>query len=329
MNRDCLCATTPARRLRTGSRLVGLMLLTSAAVAPSQAAFDPGLATPTAMVFGRDQGIPFHSVRAVAVDPHAQEFFVADGGRHEIAAFDLGGQPLGSFVHRVPDSRGRLVDGTPMALAVDVEGNLLVADERVPWVDVLDFRGRPVARLQAADAGAAGFEAGAIAVGPDGSIFVATRGDSARVHRFSSRYEHQGSWGVAGVDSGQIGAITGIAVAADGRVFLSCALTTLAVQSFDADGRFLGGFGLHELGDGNFSLPSGVAVTADGRLWVADQVRQVVNVFDPTGSYVGMFGGLGTAPGEFQYPSALASDGGGLLVVAERVGNRVQVWRTR
>lgn len=323
--------TSPGTPMRRGrGRRWGLTLAASLIASSSHAALDGSLASPTAMVFGRDQGIPFHSIRAIAVDPRAQEFFVADGGRHEVAAFDMSGRPLGAFVHRVPDARGRLVDGTPMWLAVDYEGNLLISDERVPWVDVVDFRGRPVARLEAPqEPGRPAFEAGAIAVGPDGGIFVASRDDSGRVHRFTARYEPQGSWGVAGADSGQIGAITGIAVAADGRVFLSCALTRLAVQSFDAEGRFLGGFGLHDLGEGNFSLPSGVAVTADGRLWVADQIRQVVNVFQVSGSYVGMFGGLGTAPGEFQYPSALASDGGGLLVVAERVGNRVQVWRTR
>jgi len=307
-----------------------LVLIGIAWASVVHAEFDPSQATPTAVVYGRDQGISFGALRGVAVDARAREIFIADAGRHEIVAVDTLGRALGWFIHQVPDARGRLIDGTPTWLAVDREGYLLVSDERAPWVDVMDFRGRSVARLDCpAEVDPRGLQAGAIAVAPDGVIYVASRGDSGRVHRFGPGYEYQGSWGVAGTDSGHVGGITGMAVGADGLVFVSSGLARLAVQVFDADGRFLGGFGLHDLGEGNFSMPAGVAATADGRVWVTDEIRQVVNVFSPAGSYMGMFGGMGTAPGSFRYPSALASDGGGLLVVAERVGNRVQVWRTR
>jgi DNA-binding beta-propeller fold protein YncE len=301
-----------------------------AVVAEAVAALSGSLAAPKVILYGRDKGVPFHTLRGVAMDPTAGEIYVADAGRHEVVIFDTSGNLRGSFIHRVPGPDGPPVDGVPMWLAADGTGNLLISDERVPFVSVVDFRGRPLARLEVPAAGdSPRFEAGAIAIAPNGDILVASRGDVGRVQRFSSRYQHLGSWGVAGTDSGQIGSITGITVAADGRVFLTCALTRYAVQVFDPDGRFLAGFGTHDLGEGTFSMPSGVAATADGRLWVVDQVRQVVQVFSQSGSFVGMFGGLGTAPGEFKYPSALASDGGGLLVVAERVGNRVQVWRTR
>ena len=327
----------PARRTRVtpvgGWIPLGFVVLCGGLLFPVTAApadVDPTLANPKVVVAARERDVPFHSLRGVAIDRGVGEIYVADGGRHEVVTYDTSGNLRGSFIHQVPGLGGTRVDGVPTWLAADREGHLLVSDDLVPFVDVVDFRGRSVARLEVPSEGdSTPFEAGAIAVTPSGDILVASRGKFGRVHRFSPRYQHLGRWGDAGMDAGQIGSITGIAAAADGRVFLTCAIARYAVHMFDADGRYLGGFGTHDLGGGTFSMPSGVATTDDGRLWVVDQVRQVVQVFNQSGSYLGMFGGLGTAPGEFRYPSALASDGGGLLVVAERVGNRVQVWRTR
>lgn len=305
-----------------------LAVLALAAVAAAE--ISHSLAIPRAIMAGRDLGVPFHTLQGIAIDPAHGEVVVTDPGRHEVVTFDSTGNLLGWFVHRVTLPDGRIVDGDPTWVAIDRSGNLLVADTRVTWVDVLDLRGRSIGRLELPGA-ERGFDfgAGVIAVAPDGDILVATRGAEARIHRFDSGHQHIGEWGVAGTDSGRIAAVTGIAVSPDGRVHVACATTSLAVQVFDAEGRFEKGFGLHDIGPGNFSLPSGIVVTADGRTWVADEIRQVVQVFDPAGNYVGMMGGLGTAPGEFRYPRALASDGRDLLATAERVGNRVQVWRTR
>lgn len=308
--------------------LIGSMALPLAKPVGAQISYT--LAVPRAIFGGRDLGVPFHSLHGIAIDPARGDVVVTDTGRHEVVSFDSTGNTLGWFIHRVQLADGRTIDGDPAWIAVDRSGNLLVTDLQVPWVDVLDVRGRSIAHLELPGAGRVYADgAGVLAVTSTGDILVATRGDSARIHRFNADHEYLGAWGVAGTDSGRIAAVTGIAVSPDGRVHVSCATTSLAVQVFDAEGRFEGGFGAHDIGPGNFSLPSGIVVTADGRSWVADEIRQVVQVFDPAGKYVGMMGGLGTAPGEFRYPRALASDSHDLLAVAERVGNRVQVWRTR
>jgi DNA-binding beta-propeller fold protein YncE len=214
---------------------------------------------------------------------------------------------------------------------VDRDGRIYVSDTRVSWVDVLTVRGKSVARLElpAPDDDPFTSGAGAIAIDRDGTIFVATRGDSGRVHVFDSNFRHVSTWGTPGTEPGQMSMITGIAVGPDGRVAVCCVSTKLAVQIYDRTGTYLAGFGVHDQGAANFSLPSGVTYTADGRLWVLDGIRQTVSVFSGTGALEGLVGGMGQGPGQFQYPCALASDGRELLVVAERVGNRVQVLRTR
>jgi DNA-binding beta-propeller fold protein YncE len=287
-------------------------------------------AVPRAAVGGRDMGIPFANLSCVAVNPRHGEILAADQGRGEIATFDTLGVPLGFFVHSVPGPDGAPRDGRPAFLAVDGDGRLLVSDLEAPFVDVLDVRGRSLGRLELpGDSLDFGDGPGAIAVGPDGRIFVASRGHRGRIHVFGPDHAHRGSWGEAGQDSARIADVTGLAVDARHRVWIACASTRLCVQVFDDAGRFAFGFGLHDMGPRNFSLPSGIALTSDGRVWVGDGIRHIVQVFDSQGTHLGPIGGLGNGPGDLQYPCALATDGRDLLVVAERVGKRFQVWRTR
>ncbi|OGF14871.1 MAG: hypothetical protein A2W00_05850 [Candidatus Eisenbacteria bacterium RBG_16_71_46] len=306
--------------------LLGLLVALAAVAAAAQPT-----AKPYTAFYGRDLSVPFMMIGGVAVDSLHGEILVSDNGRHEVAAFDTNGVLLGMFLHEVPGPDGALIDGMPSQLAIDRRGRILLSDQRVSWVDVLDVRGRPVARLDlpAPDDDPLKSGAGALAVRPDGTILVATRGDSGRVYVFDRDYRRIGAWGVPGADSGQLSAITGIAVTPDLRTVVTCLKTRYAVQIFDPAGACLQGFGVHDHGPGNFSFPSGVTVTADGRIWVSDGLRQVVQVFDSAGTLVEMVGGAGNGPGEFLNPCALASDGRELLAVAERVGNRIQVMRAR
>lgn len=330
---------TPPRRPPIGARwpsaagalLPGVLALACSLLisgtAPGQGA---PLAVPTALVGGRDMGIPFHSLAGVAVDPAHGEIHAADAGRHEITTFDTAGALLGSFVHVLTGPDGARVDGRPNWLAVDRAGRLLVADLDATWVDVLDVRGRPVGRIELpGDAVGLDNGPGPLAAAPDGRLFVASRGHEGRVHVFGPDLRHLATWGEPGRDSTQLSGITGLGVDPEGRVWVTCAGTRLCVQVFDDAGRYQFGFGLHDMGPENFSLPAGVAFTADGRAWIGDEIRQTVQVYDRTGAYLGVIGGMGNRPGQFQFPRALASDGRSMLVVAERVGNRFQVWRSR
>jgi DNA-binding beta-propeller fold protein YncE len=273
------------------------------------------------------RGELFVRPRAVALDVLNAEVIVANTGLGRIEFFDYRTWPRGFFTHAVPGPDGRPLAGEPFALALTHDGELLVSDLKARYVDVLNFRGRSRTQLvlPAPDDTAGGlFGPGAIAVAPDGRVFVASRG-AGRVHVFDAALKYVTSWGVTGRDSLQLAAITALAVDSAGRVFVACASNALAVQVFSATGEFAFGFGLHDLGPGNFSLPSGLAFTAGGRVCVSDAIRQVVQVFDSGGTFLGAVGGAGVGPGEFREPSALAGDGHGLLALAEKSGGRFQV----
>jgi DNA-binding beta-propeller fold protein YncE len=275
-----------------------------------------------------NQAEEFVAPMAVAVDTVHREIVVANTGRSRVEFFDLKAFPLGWFVHQVPGDDGQRTNGSPRFVAADLEGNVLVSDLLVPWVDVVDYRGRPVTRLSLPapdDTASADNGAGAIAVTPDGHILVASRGKQGRVYVFDRDYHYVSTWGTPGSKPGELSGITGMTVTPQGDVIVTAYATELAVQVFDAAGTFRHGFGVHDIGPGNFSVPAGVTVTADGRIWVVDSIRQNIQVFDSNGRFLGMLGAAGQGPGEFSNPSALASDGRGLLTVTEQMGRRLQL----
>lgn len=304
-------------------------LLAVLAFAPAHGAVGPEILSAQVFTSGPSD-VPFGSPRGIAIHSAMGEVLVANSGQRRIEIFDLDGRRRGHFVHRVRGESGALEQGVPVGLAIDGAGRLLVVDNLAAYVDVLDFRGRSVARLDLAAPGCpASARATAVAVGASGEILVATGGPEGRIYRFDRNYRPLGCWGEAGPAPGRLAGVTGLALLPDGRVVVAGALSDFAVQIFSDRGEFLAGFGVHDVGPGNFSLPSGVATTQDGRIWVTDEIRQVIQVFDSTGRFLGMVGSGGVAPGQFQYPSALASDGEGRLAVTERVGNRFQLLRIR
>jgi sugar lactone lactonase YvrE len=214
-----------------------------------------------------------------------------------------------------------MLDGSPVALAFDRSGRLLVVDHSAPYVDVLDRRGRPVARLEIP-----GGHPAAVAVGADGTIYVGTTVEAARVHRFRRDYTADGTWGADGTAPGLLSDIAALAVLGDTAVAVACERSDLVIQIFSPAGEFRRGFGTHEVGDGNFSLPSAMAATPDGRLWVLDGIRRTLQVFDAQGSLLAVAPGSGTALGNFDHPSGLACDGRGSLAVTDRAIGRVQVF---
>ena len=306
------------------SALMACGLLVNAARAN---ALDAPEVVPRLVVYGPALGVSLNAPGGIAIDDKRGEIMVANTGARRIEVYSLNGRLRTHFTHRVRGRDGNSLPGQPAGLLIDPAGHTLVVDGLASYVDVLDFRGRALARLDLGRPGAglpAANTVAGVAVAPNGELLVASGDDTARVYRFDARYRPLGCWEPRGNGS-RVSGVRGIAVLPDGRCVLACAASKTVVKIFAAGGGFENAFGSHEVRPGNFSNPSGLAVTKDGRIWVSDEIRQSVQVFDADGTFLGAVSGAR----EFNYPSAIATDGASLLAVTERVGNRFQLLKIR
>ena len=166
-----------------------------------------------------------------------------------------------------------------------------------------------------------------VAVGPDGSVFVAdTRYN--RIQKFTSGYllfegEFVRKWGTEGTGDGEFDYPRGVAVASDGSVYVADTRNN-RIQKFTSEGVFVSKWGTGDSGDGEFNHPYGVAVAFDGSVYVSDRNNSRIQQFTSEGVFVGKWGAEGTGDGEFLGPEGVAVASDGSVYVAESEGNRIQ-----
>jgi sugar lactone lactonase YvrE len=233
------------------------------------------------------------------------------GERGHVRRLSLDGQVLEQL-------SGRL-DVPIDALTQDDQGAIYLA-ERSPHVDVLTPDGSFTTLIDLV-----GQYAGGVALDGAGNAYTTQRPDviprdnppQAVVVAALADGSVQATWGPAGHDPGQFGALAwGVALDANGNIYVADTANN-RIQSFAADGTLLSTWdGLHG--------PTGIALDAAGNLYVADTDANRIVELAPDGTELGSWGNWGSALGQLWQPQGIAVDPNqGRLYVADTLNNRV------
>jgi tripartite motif-containing protein 71 len=171
-----------------------------------------------------------------------------------------------------PGAAGALLE--PLGVALSPSGAVVyVADGGAKQVMRFSSSDRPLGRL-----GSVALDRPvAVAVAPDGAVYVADAG-LRRVFELSPAGVLLAAWGGPGSGPGRFEAPSGVAVDSAGDVFVSDRQLD-RVQKFSPGGHLLAVWGAPGGGAGQLSLPNGLAVTCRGDVLVADTANNRVQVF--------------------------------------------------
>lgn len=151
---------------------------------------------------------------------------------------------------------------------------------------------------------------------PDGSFFVADGYVNSRIVKFDRDGRYLMSWGVKGIEPGQLNLPHAIDVDRNRRVYVADAHNS-RIQVFDENGRFLDQWP-------NVWRPDFIMVSADQHLWIAAGATDMMLKFDLNGKLLEAWGTPGTSPGAFQDIHGFGVDSSGTFYAAEAAGGRTQ-----
>jgi uncharacterized protein (TIGR03663 family) len=174
----------------------------------------------------------------------------------------------------------------PRAIAIAADGSLYIADSQnhrvqhlSPAGEVLHTWGSFGDVTQGSAPGGTFNEPWGIAVGPDGSVYVADTWNH-RIQKFTADGQFLKMWGVFGQANTpeEMWGPRDIVVDGQGRVFVADTGNKRIVV-FDSEGNFLTQFGEGGYAPGQLDEPVGLALSTEGAIYVADTWNQRVQAF--------------------------------------------------
>lgn len=213
----------------------------------------------------------------------------------------------------------------PYGIAVDSQGKLYVADQKVGAIFIFD-----TGETKSVDMIKNGVHAHfvriiGLAMDDNDRLFAS---DPGLRHVLVFNKDHKAE----DVITEGLASPGGLAIDTKNRFLYVADVDLDQVLVYDADTlkllRKIGTTGHnHELTTpGDFSKPAGVAVDAEGNLYVADTMNNRIEIFDADGQFVSTFGKAGDGPGYFARPKGVAIDSDGHIWVADGMQDRVQVF---
>ena len=162
-----------------------------------------------------------------------------------------------------------------------------------------------------------------VAVGPDGTLYVLSRGNDGaggvvapnkRIGKVTMDEQFLGDFGRE-----QLTFPSSLAVDSESNVYCSDEYEKV-VKIFDVDGQLTTEWD----GEGGLQSPSGLAFDADENLLVVDAATSQVKKFTKSGNFISAFGSEGNGAGQMNRPWGVCVDSKGDVYVADWGNDRVQ-----
>ncbi len=179
----------------------------------------------------------------------------------------------------------------PRQIAFAPDGSIYVADSRNNRIEHLNPDGSVISvwgsYADVANSAAPGGtfnEPWGVAVGPDGSVYVADT-FNYRIEKFTADGQFVNMWGQSGTGEtpDAFWGPRGLAVDSKGNIFVTDTGNKRVVV-FDKDGNYITQFGSAGTDLGQFDEPVGIALDQEGNVYVADTWNKRVQVFAPDSS---------------------------------------------
>jgi uncharacterized protein (TIGR03663 family) len=267
-----------------------------------------------------DQHIGPVPLAQLPVDPYLK-------GKRDIAAVQVIGEP--------GNAQGQFA--APHGLAVAPDGSLYVADSNNHRIQKFDASGKFVLEFgifsgpnNPNPASGTFNEPWGVAVGPDGSVYVADTWNH-RIQKFDSSGKFITMWGTPGQTdiNGQGGIFwgpRGVAVDKNGRVYVTDT-GNKRIEVFSSDGEFITQFGGVGVQPGQLDEPVGIAVDpTSGNLVVDDTWNQRIQVLTPEGQPVRQWQVTGWLDQSVTNKPYVAVDKDGNVYTTDPTGFRVLVF---
>jgi sugar lactone lactonase YvrE len=215
--------------------------------------------------------------------------------------------------------------GRPTGMAIDREGNLVVADTH--YYQVLFYS--PQGELLRKFGGTMGHAPGEFGLVTDivedkaGNYYVSEYGDYDRVQKFDHEGKFILQWGSHGEEPGQFSRPQGLAIDEFEHIWVADACNH-RIQIFDSSGHLLALWGQCGPALGQLSYPYNIVLDGDGHLYVVEFGNHRVQKFTLDGKSLGAWGTPGAEEGQLFSPWALVRDSEGRIHVLDSNNNRVQ-----
>ena len=212
----------------------------------------------------------------------------------------------------------------PLGVAIDREGNILVADHENHRIQLFSPTGQLLRVVGSEGSGQLQFKHPLhIAIHPNTGKLYVTEYNNHRVQVLNPDLTYSSSFGTNGFNNAEFNHPWDICINREGNVYVADHLNH-RIQVFTAEGVYLRQFGKVGVGDGELNQPSGVAIDSNNLVYVSEWENHRISIFSTDGKFIKCFGGEGSGPAQFKHPCGLAVDKTGALYVCDRDNGRVQ-----